>query len=208
MISSTPTALVAAAPTLLRQGLVATLRQHWPLLRIILTADATQIAELVQQESFGLLVLDEDLPGRALPDLLAWLQRTRPGQRLILLGDTPPRSHPIGAGPGYGGVPLRLPHQVPPHALVAALVTWLDAPVSQEPPARLPRRQVLAEPFSPRELQVLRLVMADQCNEEIADHLCVSVRTVESHRRTLLHKAGTRTLVGLVVRAVREGWVA
>ena len=69
-------------------------------------------------------------------------------------------------------------------------------------PARYP------EVFSRRELQVLRLVMDDHCNEEIANHLCLSVRTVESHRRTLLQKAGTRTLVGLATRAMRAGWVA
>jgi DNA-binding NarL/FixJ family response regulator len=56
-------------------------------------------------------------------------------------------------------------------------------------------------------LQVLSLVVADHCNAEIADKLCLSVRTVESHRRTLLQKAGTKTLVGLAARAVREGWV-
>jgi DNA-binding NarL/FixJ family response regulator len=31
---------------------------------------------------------------------------------------------------------------------------------------------------------------------------------VETHRRNLLQKAGTRTVVGLTARAVREGWVA
>ncbi|GAB2795559.1 DNA-binding NarL/FixJ family response regulator [Hymenobacter luteus] len=50
--------------------------------------------------------------------------------------------------------------------------------------------------------------MADCCNQEIADKLFLSVRTVESHRRALLQKAGTKTLVGLVVQAVRERWLA
>lgn len=208
MITSTPTALVAAAPSLLRQGLIATLRERWPLLRFVLTADATQIAELMQQQQFGLLILDESLPGRRLPELLTWLRATRPAQRLVVLTDSEaerPAASPTAADDGKS---LRLPWQVPPHALVAALVAWLDAPATEACSSRRPPRASFAEPFSPRELQVLRLVMADQCNEEIADHLCVSVRTVESHRRTLLHKAGTRTLVGLVVRAVREGWVA
>jgi DNA-binding NarL/FixJ family response regulator len=57
-------------------------------------------------------------------------------------------------------------------------------------------------------LDVLRLVVADCCNQEIADRLFLSVRTVESHRRALLQKAGAKTLVGLVVQAMREGWVA
>jgi DNA-binding NarL/FixJ family response regulator len=55
---------------------------------------------------------------------------------------------------------------------------------------------------------VLRLVTDDHCNQEIADLLFVSVRTVESHRRALLQKSGTRTLAGLVAWALREGMVA
>jgi DNA-binding NarL/FixJ family response regulator len=206
MISSTPTALVAAAPSLLRQGLVATLHEQWPLLRLVLTADATQVADLVAQTSFGLLVLDEALAGRFLPQLLAYLQRTQPTQRLVVLTDRPTPTGPLPS-PTRPAALLQLPRHIQPQALVAALGHWLDAPSSRLVP-NPSRSATVVEPFSPRELQVLRLVVADHCNEEIADHLCLSVRTVESHRRTLLHKAGTRTLVGLAVRAVREGWVA
>lgn len=53
------------------------------------------------------------------------------------------------------------------------------------------------------EIKELRLVVAGHCNQEIADHLCLSVRTVES-RRTLLQKVGTFTLVGLASRRKRR----
>lgn len=206
MFSSTPTALVAAAPSLLREGLIATLRERWPLLQLVLTADTTQVADLVAQAPFGLLVLDEALIGSALSGLLAYLHRARPAQRLVVLCDQPAAELATNLTANVAS-PLRLPRHIPPQALVAALATWLDNPNSPKAASR-PRPTAVVEAFSRRELQVLRLVVADHCNEEIANHLCLSVRTVESHRRTLLHKAGTRTLVGLVVRAVREGWVA
>jgi DNA-binding NarL/FixJ family response regulator len=196
--------LIAAAPSLLRQGLVATLREQWPLLQFTLTADVTQLAKLVQEAAFALLVLDGKLPGQALPSLLAQLYRVQPMQRVVVLTD---RRSPSGLGT-WSGKPLQLPRHVLPHTLVAALSQWLDAPSPQPVPARLVRECLMLDPFSPRELEVLRLVVADHCNEEIANQLSLSVRTVESHRRTLLHKAGTRTLVGLAARAVREGWVA
>jgi len=204
MISSTLMALVAAAPSLLRQGLTTTLRERWPSLHLVLTADATQVAELVMRLPCGLLVLDEALPGCALPALLAQLRSTRPALRLVVLTDLPG----VAGTPGAEVVTmLRLSRHIPPQTLATALATWLDAPASGPLPAPPVRPGAVVQPFSPRELQVLRLVVADHCNEEIAKHLCLSVRTVESHRRTLLHKAGTRTLVGLAVRAVREGWV-
>ncbi|MDB5270611.1 MAG: hypothetical protein JWP58_3651 [Hymenobacter sp.] len=204
MISSTPTALVAAAPTLLRQGLVATLKEQWPQLQLTLTADATQVVELVDHAAFSLLVLDEQLPGRHLPELLNRLHRARPGLRLVVLTD-----HQVPASPSAVlGKLLQLSRHVLPHALVGALAQWIDAPSCPAGASRSLRAGAVPDPFSRRELEVLRLVVADHCNEEIADQLCLSVRTVESHRRMLLQKAGTRTLVGLAVRAVREGWVA
>jgi DNA-binding NarL/FixJ family response regulator len=204
MISSTPTALVAAAPTLFRQGLIATLREQWPQLQLTLTADATQVVELVGRAAFSLLVLDEQLPGRRLPELLSRLHRARPGLRLMVLTDPQaPASQPTGPNR-----PLQLSRQVLPHILVGALAQWLDAPCCPAGASRSLRACAVPDPFSRRELEVLRLVVADHRNEEIADQLCLSVRTVESHRRMLLQKAGTRTLVGLAARAVREGWVA
>ncbi|WP_141765620.1 helix-turn-helix domain-containing protein, partial [Hymenobacter coccineus] len=80
-----------------------------------------------------------------------------------------------------------------------------SAPPATARPARAP---AVATPFSPRELEVLRLVVDDYCNREIAGHLYLSVRTVESHRRALLQKSGARTLVGLVAWALRAGMVA
>ena len=204
MITSTPTALIAAAPSLLRQGLVATLRAHWPLLHLTLTADTTQVVPLLHDTGFNMLVLDAALPGRALPLLLAQVRIARPSQRLVLLAEQP-AGQLARRGPAPVE-PLLLSRHVGPEALVAALSVWLDAPESA--PEAVLHLDMQSDPFSRRELQVLRLVMDDQCNEEIADHLCLSVRTIESHRRTLLQKAGTRTLVGLAARAVREGWVA
>ena len=106
---------------------------------------------------------------------------------------------------GWPGTRLRVPRHVPPPALAATLAPWLELLPEAAP---LPTPPALTSGFSARELEVLRLVVDDCCNEEIAARLFLSVRTVESHRRTLLHKAGTRTLVGLAARAVREGWVA
>ena len=208
MKASTPTALVAAAPTLFRQGLLGLLRERWPLLPLILTADATQVADLVAHRTFGLIVLDGALPGLGLPALLDRLHRTRPTQRLLVLADTRTLARG-GEALAWPGTRLLLPSHVPPQALAAALAPWLDAAVANAPPLPRPVPSCpVTEHFSPRELEVLRLVVDDHCNDEIASHLCLSVRTVESHRRNLLQKAGTRTLVGLAARAVREGWVA
>lgn len=206
MITLAATALIAAAPTLFRQGLLALLRERWPQLLLSLTADATQVPDLVTHHAFALLVLDGALPGLHLPELLTRLHQARPTQRLVVLAD----SHTLGRRNtplAWPGTRLLVPSQVAPQALATALAPWLDALLDTPPAAELPT-PLPDSHFSVRELQVLRLVVEDHCNEEIANRLFINVRTVESHRRNLLHKAGTRTLVGLAARAVREGWVA
>lgn len=193
--------LIAAAPSLYRTGLVALLHKQWPALPLTLTADATQLLDLVRQRPFRALILDGGLPGRALPTLLSHLHRARPAQRTLLLAPNPaPRlaAQPVAQ--------LLVPQHITPTRLAATLAPWLDDTPCQSPPPR-PLRPAPTR-FSARELQVLRLVVDDHCNQEIADHLYLSVRTVESHRRALLQKSGARTLAGLVAWALREGWVA
>jgi DNA-binding NarL/FixJ family response regulator len=178
------------------------LRRQCPELAITLTADAPQVKQLLDHSVFELLVLDGALPGLDVGGVLDHLHHTRPSQRLLVLAD-PVALPQSGRWQLHPGVQLLLPSQVPPHTLAAALAPWLAAQ-----PARRVQPAAMGTRFSRRELEVLRLVVDDCCNEEIANRLFINVRTVESHRRNLLQKAGTRTLVGLAAKAVREGWVA
>jgi DNA-binding NarL/FixJ family response regulator len=199
MPSATSTVLVAAAPTLLRQGLTAILREWRPQLLLTLTADIAQVANLVNQRAYGLVVLDGSLKSTILTALLADLHRTRPTQRLLLLTDEQQAS--LTSIPlSWPGPCLVLPSHLSLAKLAAGLLPWLDGKM----------RSAAADTasLSSRELEVLRLIVEDRYNQEIADQLFLSVRTVESHRRALLHKTGSRTLAGLVARAMREGWVS
>jgi DNA-binding NarL/FixJ family response regulator len=40
------------------------------------------------------------------------------------------------------------------------------------------------ERLSPREVEVFRLVVAGSSSKDVARRLCISVKTVETHRRT------------------------
>lgn len=55
-----------------------------------------------------------------------------------------------------------------------------------------------------RETEILKLIVSEYTNQEIADKLSISVRTVESHRRNLLQKTGSRNTAGLVRYAMEE----
>lgn len=55
-----------------------------------------------------------------------------------------------------------------------------------------------------RELEVLELIVNEYTNQEIADKLFVSVRTVDAHRRNLLQKTGAKNTAGLVKYALKN----
>jgi DNA-binding NarL/FixJ family response regulator len=175
-------------------------------MRVSFTADSTQLSHLICSQPYGLLVLDAVLPGLRLPLLLNQLHHNRPTQRILLL--TTPNTSIEAAPLPWPGTRLSVSRQALPGALVAALEPWLAELRGETTGNAWRGTWSAASSFSPRELEVLSLVVADHCNAEIADKLCLSVRTVESHRRMLLQKAGTKTLVGLAARAVREGWVS
>ncbi len=60
-------------------------------------------------------------------------------------------------------------------------------------------------PLSEREKEVLRLIASDFSNQEIADKLFISTRTVETHKGNLLQKTGCKNVAGLVMYGVEKG---
>lgn len=49
-----------------------------------------------------------------------------------------------------------------------------------------------------REIEIIREISLDKSNQEIAEKLFISVRTVETHRRNLMQKLKVKTVVGLL----------
>jgi two-component system response regulator NreC len=60
-------------------------------------------------------------------------------------------------------------------------------------------------PLSPREAEVLRLLAQGHTNQEAADHLAVSVKTIETHRKRLSDKLGLKSRADLFRFAVEVG---
>jgi len=59
-----------------------------------------------------------------------------------------------------------------------------------------------------RELEVLELIVQEHTNQEIAEKLFISSRTVDAHRRNLLQKTGARNTAGLVKYAFQQNLIS
>ena len=62
-------------------------------------------------------------------------------------------------------------------------------------------------PLSSREREILQLLAENKSNKEIATRLGISVRTVETHRRSVMQKLNANSIVELVHYAIRNGIV-
>jgi len=58
-----------------------------------------------------------------------------------------------------------------------------------------------------REREVLKLVGEGYKNKEIADYLCISVKTVEKHRSNIMRKLDVHTSSALTAIAIEKGLV-
>jgi DNA-binding NarL/FixJ family response regulator len=64
-----------------------------------------------------------------------------------------------------------------------------------------------SDPLSEREREVLRLLAEGHSNQEVADTLYISRKTVENHRANIVRKTGIQGQVGLTKYAARIGLI-
>jgi DNA-binding NarL/FixJ family response regulator len=63
------------------------------------------------------------------------------------------------------------------------------------------------DPLTPREQEIVKLIAEAHTNDEIAELLVISKKTVERHRANILEKLGMRDRVELTRYAIRRGLV-
>jgi len=97
----------------------------------------------------------------------------------------------------------RLMHQSSDVAYKADAATTGGAPVRPTQPS-LP---ALPDALSPRELEVLGLLVDGLSNQEIADKLVISLATAKTHVRNILNKLAVDDRTQAAVQAMRRGLV-
>jgi DNA-binding NarL/FixJ family response regulator len=70
-----------------------------------------------------------------------------------------------------------------------------------------PRQRKSVDLLTEREMEVLKLVTKGLSNKDIAEGLCLSVRTVQGHLANIFNKLRVSSRTEAVVHALKEGWV-
>jgi DNA-binding NarL/FixJ family response regulator len=198
--------IVATEPIRLA-GLVSAFEGH-PSIRIV----TGEVDALLRDLSIDCLILDvRDAPVRIEMQLL--VKRIRPGMRQLVMGpaagdETILRAITVG-GHGYvdgsgGPYAVRLATESVLSGCIWAsrkvLSTLIERLLHQQGPALALAAVIL----SPRERQVLDLIMLARSNREIAAELSIEERTVKAYVANLLRKTGAENRVSLSVQATQD----
>jgi|JI10StandDraft_1071094.scaffolds.fasta_scaffold288343_2 DNA-binding NarL/FixJ family response regulator len=157
------------------------------------------------------LLLDVGLPGRSGLDVITDIHHQAPQCRIVILTvfeDEEKISRAISAGAsGYllktsrAEAVIEAIHEAaqggsPMSPKVAASVVKLLAKLTK------PTSQPVS--LSPRELDLLRLLVEGLTAKEIADRLQVSIHTTSTHTRNLFTKLGVHSRAAAVARALKD----
>ncbi len=170
---------------------------------------AAETIEMVKRDRPEVLLLDITLPDRSGFDVLAELRQIETAPLVIVLTwHTEPSyaARAIAAGAhGY------LTKSVEPEQLLAA-IRAVSRGEQVIPPGI---EQLLASgdghpasALTAREQQVMEMLARGLTNREIAEHLEISIKTVDTHRGHVLKKLGLRNNSELTRFAVKHGYVS
>jgi DNA-binding NarL/FixJ family response regulator len=200
-----------------RQG-VRSLLDAQPDIRVVAEAgDGLEALPLVGQSHPDVVITETIMPHMNGLELTGQLLRRYPGLRILVLTrndreDCVLRLVQAGAG-GYllktidridlvnaVRAVMRGSRVLQPDALECILDDYLQR-------VREPDSHHYAIELTPREREVLKLIAEGNTNQDIAELLCLSRKTVETHHSNIMDKLNLHKVADLVKYAIREGLV-
>lgn len=150
----------------------------------------------------GCLLLDLRLPGMSGMELMQSLMRK--GMRAPVIIITGHGDIPLAVSAVKAGAFDFIEKPYDPEVIVAAVRKALDRDASRrDAEAGVIELQARAADLSPREQEVMNLVVNGQHNKSIAASLGISSRTVEIYRANVMSKMQARNLTELVGMVLR-----
>lgn len=167
---------------------------------------AAEALDMVRREQPDVLLLDITLPDRSGIDLLADLRTMETAPLVVMLTWHTETSFAVRAF--GGGAHGYVSKAVDPEELLAAIraVSRGDRVVPAGVEELLKKGDGHpASALTAREQQVMEMLARGMTNREIAEHLTISIKTVDTHRGHVLKKLALRNNAELTRFAVKHG---
>jgi DNA-binding NarL/FixJ family response regulator len=169
-------------------------------------ANADQALKQYRELKPDVVTMDFQLPDISGPELTAQIRADFPAARILMLsifeGEEDIWQASQAGAVGYVPKSIEISQMLDAIREVAAGRSYFPATIAQRLDARHAR-----ETLTPRELQVLRHIVAGRSNKEIMSDLSLSEGTVKLHVSNILSKLEVLDRTQAAVQAVRRGIV-
>lgn len=157
--------------------------------------DADRCLQRLQTQDCDLLITDVKMPGMDGIELVRRAKCIVPWLPILVIT-------------GFGDIPMAV------RAVKAGAAEFIEKPLQKQSfletvqaalKRQNPKNLLKGKSLSKKELTILRLILQGSSNKEIAQILHRSIRTIEDHRRHIMHKLNVESVVDLVKRAAAMG---
>jgi DNA-binding NarL/FixJ family response regulator len=205
--------LVADDHALLRSGVRQLLESEPGIEEIGEAASGRETLDVLRASAWDLLILDINMPDRSGLDVLRHVRSVHPETRVLVLSGFSERQYALNVL--RAGASGYVNKEMAPEELLSAVRTVLRGrryvtPVLAEllvseldSDADRPLHSRLSE----REFQIFCKLAAGRAVSEIANELCLSVKTVSTYRSRILEKMNFGTNADLTAYALRNGLI-
>lgn len=201
---------------LFRKGLISLISEFKEMDVTIEAGNGKELIDKLARKTPDVVLLDLEMPEMDGAATLGWLKANHPRIRVVIL--TMHNEESIIAHMIENGAHGFLLKDDPIETLIDAVHSVMDTGYyfDDRVSKALVTRLITSERIHPkynrvalteRELQIIQLICQEFTNKEIAEKLCLSVRTIDGHRETILEKIKARNTVGIVMYAVKNGLV-
>jgi len=214
---SVKTIVVAEDHTILREGLKALLSTS-PDLRVTgEAADGMEAVRLVRERRPDVVLMDLSMPRMTGMDAIREIRRDAPGTRVLVL--TVHKTEEYMRAAFEAGADGYVPKDATHGELLTAIRAVLGGKRYVSPEisgtviegylegAKTRHRDTAWESLTLREREVLKLIAEGYKNRAIAELLCISIKTVEKHRDSLIRKLDRHNVAALTAYAIEKGLV-
>jgi two-component system response regulator NreC len=210
--------VIAEDHTILREGLRALLASQQDLKVVGEAQDGREAIRCVQDSSPDVILMDLSMPRMNGLDAIKEIKKTNPGTKIIALTVHKTEEYVLATlQAGADGYVLK---DATHSELVMAIMNVLDGNRYLSPgiserviDGYLEGRKALKsqsawDTLTQREREILKLIAEGHKNKDIADYLCISLKTVEKHRTNLMNKLDLHNVAALTALAIEKGLIS
>jgi two-component system, NarL family, response regulator NreC len=209
--------VIAEDHTILREGLKALLSSQ-PDLKIVGEAgDGLEAIRCVRDLGPDMVLLDLSMPRMTGLDAIKEIKRINPDVKIIVLTVHSSEEYILATlQAGADGYVLKEAHSAELQTAIRHVLEgrrYLSPSISGTViDGLLQGKKASAirsswETLTQREREILKLIAEGHKNKDIADLLCISVKTVEKHRANLMEKLGLHNVAALTALAAEKGLI-